>query len=69
MPAGQRGAVAPESGLPVVILTTRCARSGKLRKTPLMRVERDGRYVLVERHVGMASLGVSCIAHCCRGRC
>jgi deazaflavin-dependent oxidoreductase (nitroreductase family) len=49
---GQRGAVAPESGLPVVILTTRGARSGKLRKTPLMRVERDGRYVLVASNDG-----------------
>jgi deazaflavin-dependent oxidoreductase (nitroreductase family) len=34
-------------GLPVVILTTRGARSGKLRKTPLMRVEHDGRYAVV----------------------
>jgi F420H(2)-dependent quinone reductase len=38
-------------GMPVVILTTRGARSGKLRKTPLMRVEHDGRYAVV------ASLG------------
>ncbi|MFF2654211.1 nitroreductase family deazaflavin-dependent oxidoreductase [Streptomyces sp. NPDC058045] len=37
--------------LPVVILTTRGARSGKIRKTPLMRVEHDGRYAVV------ASLG------------
>lgn len=34
-------------GLPVVILTTRGARSGKVRKTPLMRVEHDGCYVVV----------------------
>lgn len=34
-------------GLPVVILTTRGATSGKLRKTPLMRVEHDGQYVVV----------------------
>lgn len=34
-------------GLPVVILTTRGARSGKVRKTPLMRVEYDGRYAVV----------------------
>ena len=34
-------------GLPVVILTTMGATSGKLRKTPLMRVEHDGRYVVV----------------------
>ncbi len=34
-------------GLPVVLLTSRGARSGKLRKTPLMRVEHDGDYVVV----------------------
>jgi len=34
-------------GLPVVILTSRGARSGKLRKTPLMRVEHDGTYAVV----------------------
>jgi deazaflavin-dependent oxidoreductase (nitroreductase family) len=38
-------------GMPVIILTTRGARSGKIRKTPLMRVEHDGRYAVV------ASLG------------
>jgi deazaflavin-dependent oxidoreductase (nitroreductase family) len=40
-----------DTGLPVIILTTRGARSGKIRKTPLMRVEHDGRYAVV------ASLG------------
>jgi deazaflavin-dependent oxidoreductase (nitroreductase family) len=38
-------------GLPVVLLTTRGARSGKIRKIPVMRVEHDGRYAAV------ASLG------------
>lgn len=38
-------------GMPVVILTTLGARSGKLRKTALMRVEHDGVYAAV------ASLG------------
>ena len=38
-------------GRPVVILTTRGARSGLLRKTPLMRVEHHGEYAAV------ASLG------------
>lgn len=37
--------------LPVVILTTLGAKSGKIRKTPLMRVEDSGRYAVV------ASLG------------
>ena len=39
-------------GLPIIVLTTRGARSGKLRKTPLMRVSDEaGRYAAV------ASLG------------
>jgi F420H(2)-dependent quinone reductase len=38
-------------GMPVVILTTRGAKTGKIRKTPLMRVENDGEYAVV------ASLG------------
>ncbi|MFI5629560.1 nitroreductase family deazaflavin-dependent oxidoreductase [Streptomyces sp. NPDC051664] len=38
-------------GMPVIILTTRGAKSGKIRKTPLMRVEHDGAYAVV------ASLG------------
>ena len=36
-----------DTGLPVIILTTRGNKSGKLRKTPLMRVEHDGEYALV----------------------
>jgi len=34
-------------GKPVVLLTTVGAKTGKLRKTPLMRVEHDGRYAIV----------------------
>lgn len=34
-------------GMPVVILTTLGAKSGKLRKAPLMRVEHDGSYAVV----------------------
>jgi deazaflavin-dependent oxidoreductase (nitroreductase family) len=44
---GQRGNTLMDTGLPVVIVTTRGNRSGRLRKTPLMRVERDGEYALV----------------------
>ena len=36
---------------PVVLVTVRGAKTGKLRKVPLMRVENDGRYAIV------ASLG------------
>jgi deazaflavin-dependent oxidoreductase (nitroreductase family) len=32
---------------PVIILTTKGAKSGKIRKTPLMRVEHDGEYAVV----------------------
>jgi deazaflavin-dependent oxidoreductase (nitroreductase family) len=35
------------NGKPVIILTSLGARSGKLRKTPLMRVEHDGEYAVV----------------------
>ncbi|MDQ1429557.1 MAG: hypothetical protein QOF40_159 [Actinomycetota bacterium] len=34
-------------GVPVVILTTKGRRSGKLRKSPLMRIEHDGDYAVV----------------------
>ncbi len=34
-------------GQPCIILTTVGRQSGKLRKTPLMRVEHDGRYAVV----------------------
>jgi F420H(2)-dependent quinone reductase len=33
--------------LPVIVLTSRGAKSGKIRKTPLMRVEHDGSYAIV----------------------
>lgn len=34
-------------GKPVIVLTTRGAKTGKLRKIPLMRVEHEGRYAAV----------------------
>jgi F420H(2)-dependent quinone reductase len=36
-----------DTGLPIIIVTTRGNKSAKLRKTPLMRVEHDGAYALV----------------------
>jgi deazaflavin-dependent oxidoreductase (nitroreductase family) len=36
-----------DTGLPIVIVTTRGNKSGTLRKTALMRVEHDGEYALV----------------------
>jgi F420H(2)-dependent quinone reductase len=47
-----RGAEGTElNGRPVIILTSVGAKTGKIRKTPLMRVEHDGDYAVV------ASLG------------
>lgn len=34
-------------GKPVILLTTVGAKTGKLRKTPLMRVEHNGQYAIV----------------------
>jgi deazaflavin-dependent oxidoreductase (nitroreductase family) len=34
-------------GRPVILLTTLGAKSGKLRKTPLQRIEHDGEYAVV----------------------
>jgi deazaflavin-dependent oxidoreductase (nitroreductase family) len=34
-------------GMPVIVLTTVGAKTGKLRKTALMRVEHDGQYAVV----------------------
>jgi deazaflavin-dependent oxidoreductase (nitroreductase family) len=36
-----------DTGLPIIIVTTRGNKSGALRKTPVMRVEHDGEYALV----------------------
>ncbi|WP_155054167.1 nitroreductase family deazaflavin-dependent oxidoreductase [Streptomyces blattellae] len=50
---GTEGTTLRDTGRPVIVLTTRGAKSGKIRKTPLMRVEHEGRYAAV------ASLGGS----------
>jgi deazaflavin-dependent oxidoreductase (nitroreductase family) len=48
---GERANTLRDTGLPVVVITTRGRTSGKIRKAPLMRVEHEGEYALV------ASLG------------
>jgi len=52
---GTQGTTLRDTGLPVVIITNRGARSGKVRKTPLMRVEHDGRYAAVASQGGAPS--------------
>ena len=42
-------------GVPVVVVTSVGARSGKLRKNPVMRVEHDGAYALVASKGGSPS--------------
>jgi deazaflavin-dependent oxidoreductase (nitroreductase family) len=36
-----------DTGYPIVVITSRGAKSGVLRKNPVMRVERDGVYVAI----------------------
>jgi deazaflavin-dependent oxidoreductase (nitroreductase family) len=36
-----------DTGMPIIIVTTRGHRTGAIRKTPLMRVEHEGEYALV----------------------
>lgn len=43
------------NGMPVIILTSVGARTGKVRKTPLMRVEHDGQYAVVASRGGAPS--------------
>ena len=49
---GTEGTTLMDTGLPVVIMTNRGARSGKLRKTPLMRVKHEGTYAVVASQGG-----------------
>ncbi|MDG4824850.1 nitroreductase family deazaflavin-dependent oxidoreductase [Asanoa sp. WMMD1127] len=39
-------------GRPIILLTSLGAKSGKIRKTPLMRVEHDGEYAVVASQGG-----------------
>ena len=49
---GTAGTTLTDTGLPVVIVTNVGAKTGKIRKTPLMRVEHDGRYAAVASQGG-----------------
>lgn len=44
---GTEGTTLLDTGLPVVIVTMRGRKSGKVRKAPVMRVEHGGRYAIV----------------------
>jgi hypothetical protein len=47
--SGREANTLRDTGLPVIILTTRGNKSGKVRKTPLMRVEHEGEYASSRR--------------------
>jgi deazaflavin-dependent oxidoreductase (nitroreductase family) len=44
---GTDGVTLRDSGIPVVVITSVGAKSGKLRKNPVMRVEHEGSYLAV----------------------
>lgn len=44
---GTRANTLRDTGYPIVVITSVGARSGLLRKNPVMRVERDGTYVAI----------------------
>jgi deazaflavin-dependent oxidoreductase (nitroreductase family) len=44
---GQKANTLLDTGMPIIVVTTRGAKSGKVRKLGLMRVEHGGEYALV----------------------
>lgn len=44
---GKEGNTLLDTGMPIIVVTTRGAKSGKVRKFGLMRVEHNGEYALV----------------------
>jgi deazaflavin-dependent oxidoreductase (nitroreductase family) len=44
---GAEGSTLRQTGLPIIIVTTRGRRTGKVRKFAVMRVEHDGEYAIV----------------------
>ncbi|MEI6361989.1 MAG: nitroreductase family deazaflavin-dependent oxidoreductase [Actinomycetes bacterium] len=49
---GTRANTLRDSGIPIIVVTMRGAKSGKVRKIGLMRVEHDGEYALVASRGG-----------------
>lgn len=50
---GQQANTLLDTGLPIIVITMRGNKSGKVRKTALMRVEHGGEYALVASQGGM----------------
>jgi deazaflavin-dependent oxidoreductase (nitroreductase family) len=49
---GTEATVLERTGDPIVVITSLGAKTGKLRKNPVMRVERDGKYVAIASYGG-----------------
>ena len=49
---GRDGNTLLDTGLPIIIVTTRGNKTGRIRKSGLMRVEHDGEYALVASYGG-----------------
>lgn len=45
--SGERANTLRDAGLPIIVVTTRGRKTGKVRKLALMRVEHEGEYALV----------------------
>jgi deazaflavin-dependent oxidoreductase (nitroreductase family) len=52
---GKQASTLLDTGLPIIILATRGNKSGSVRKTPLMKVEHHGEYLLVASKGGAPS--------------
>ena len=52
---GKEGGTLLDTGIPVIIVAMRGAKSGSVRKIALMRVEKDGAYLLVASKGGAAT--------------
>jgi deazaflavin-dependent oxidoreductase (nitroreductase family) len=44
---GERANTLRDTGMPIIVVTTRGNKSGRIRKNPVMRVEHGGEYALV----------------------
>ena len=49
---GQRANTLGDTGIPIIVVTMRGNKSGKVRKIALMRVEHDGEYALIASYGG-----------------
>jgi F420H(2)-dependent quinone reductase len=49
---GRQANTLRDTGLPIVVFTMRGARSGKVRKVPLMRIEHGGSYAMIASQGG-----------------